>query len=213
LKEKVASKVAELRLVEKRGILVVVKEVAGNKITGEDMSGKVRLIDVDELTKFSSPSAKAGFGISDITSNTKISVIGLYNKQSKRILARFITVESEPAFISGIVKEVDKANFIVKVVSEDENVYAIDIENVTKTSTYTETDDIKRAGFSKIQVGQRVYIVGYPVKGQKQRILASRFLIFPDLPANPKIKTSVTEPTEAVPTPTIKAGSTKTPIR
>ncbi len=195
LKEKVASKVAELRLVEKRGILLVIEEVSGNKITGQDITGKVRIIDVDELTKFSSPGVKTTFGISDMKSGLTISAVGLYNKQSKRILARFITVETEPLFVTGVVKEVDKANFTVTLTSENQTDYIVDIENITKTSTYTQEDNIKRSGFSRIQPEDRVYVVGYPNKNQKNRIIASRFLIFPDLPANPKIKITIEEPT------------------
>ncbi len=194
LKEKVASKVAELRLVEKRGIIIVVKEVAGNKITGEDLGQKVRIIDVDELTKFSSPTAKS-FGISDIKEGMTISTIGLYNKQSKRILARFIDVANGPVFITGIVKSVDKANFTVTILSENDKSYTIDIENVTKTSTYTEDDNIKRSGFSRIETGSRVYVVGFSSKTEKNRITASRFIIFPELPGNPKIEFQETQPT------------------
>src|SRR5882724_3162510 len=69
LKEKIASRVSELNLVEKRGMIGVVVEVASNKITVKDVQGKNRVIDVDELTKFSSNSSST-FDLSDITKGT-----------------------------------------------------------------------------------------------------------------------------------------------
>ena len=51
LKEKIASRVSELNLVERRGMIGVISEVSGNKITLTDASGKTRFVDVDEITK------------------------------------------------------------------------------------------------------------------------------------------------------------------
>jgi hypothetical protein len=210
LKEKVASKVAELRLVEKRGIIGIVTEVSGNKITLSDTADQTRLIDVDELTNFSSPSAKGTFGISDISKGTKLSIVGLYNKQSKRILARFVESYIVPSFVTGIVVDVDSANFTMTVLSENKNETIVDIENVTRTSTYTEEDDITRAGFSKIAQGDRVHVIGYPDRREKNRITGTRILIFPDLPKNPKINIpdSIKNEEEEI-TPTVTGRATQ----
>jgi len=188
LREKVASKVAELNLVEKRGSLITVTQVSGNKITGSDLSDTTRIIDVDELTKFASPAAKS-FGISDITIGTKISVIGLYNKQSKRVLARFVNTENLPTFLTGVISEIDKVNFTVNVVSENKKVNIIDIESITKTSSYSEEDGIVKLGFSKLAIGDRIHVVGFDNIKEKNRISATRVLVFPKLPKNPKIET------------------------
>src|SRR5690242_18593083 len=110
LKEKIASRVSELNLVEKRGMIGIVTDVSGSKITIKDIQGNVRFVDVDEITKFSSASNKS-FGLSDITKDTSISILGLYNKQSKRILARFINTSVDPTFLSGSVTDVDSKNF------------------------------------------------------------------------------------------------------
>src|SRR5688572_24620418 len=73
LKEKIASRVSELNLVEKRGMIGVVAEVSGNKIIVTDIWGKTRFVDVDEITKFSSGSNKT-FGLSDIKKGTRITI-------------------------------------------------------------------------------------------------------------------------------------------
>ena len=185
LKEKIASRVAELNLVEKRGIMGIVKEVTNNQITITDMQNKSRVIEVDELTKFSSPQA-GEFGISDIKTGSKIGVLGLYNKDSERLLARFINTISLAEFISGVVKSVDPDKFTVTILSENGTETIVDIENVTKTTIDTGTES-EKSGFSKIQPGSRAIVIGFPDAKEKNRIVGTRLLLFPQLPKNPKI--------------------------
>ena len=98
LKDKVASRVAQLNLVERRGIIGIVEDVSDTQITIIDLNDKTRIIDVDELTKFSSEDDNS-FGISDIKKGSKISALGLYNKESRRLLARFVNEKNIPLFI------------------------------------------------------------------------------------------------------------------
>lgn len=210
LKEKIASRVAQLNLVEKRGIIGIVKDVEGMKISVEDSNKRTRNIDVDEITKFSSPSAKSSFGISDIKPGTKLSIIGLYNKDSERILARFITVVSTPITVSGAISNKDADNFTVTVSTESGENFIVDIEKVTRTLEYKDGEIVK-SGFTKIEDSQRAIIVGYPVLNQKNRITGTRILIFPDLPRNPKIILSTSTGDDIV--PSTGSGKVLTPIR
>lgn len=187
LKERIASRVAQLKLVERRGIIGTVTESSDTQLTITDLKDATRFIDVDELTKFSSPSAKGSFGISDINKGTKIGALGLYNKQSRRLLARFIDVLVMPKVIHGAVTKLDNENFTLQAVSEKGDITTIDIENITKTLSYTKATGLIRSGFSKIKPGQRIIVIGFPDIKQKSRIIASRIIIFPELAKNPKI--------------------------
>jgi hypothetical protein len=209
LKEKVASKVAELRLVEKRGIIGVVTQASDNKITMNDVNGETRYVDVDELTKFSSPDEKGAFGISDINKGMQLSVIGLYNKDSKRILARFVDVVSLPFYVSGQISAIDKVNFTITVVNAEQNKALVDIENVTKISTSTEADGLTKIGFSKLATGDRVYIFGYANKDDKKRLTATRIIVFSDLTKNPKIVMPNTQNESTPEASTSPTGTTK----
>src|SRR3990167_5640769 len=80
----IASRVAQLKLVEKRGIIGTVTNVTNTQITLSDIQNNTRFIDVDELTKFTSAKSKETFGISDITKGTTLGILGLYNKDSRR---------------------------------------------------------------------------------------------------------------------------------
>lgn len=202
LKDKIASRVAQLKLVEKRGIVGTVTESTNSQITLTDLRGNVRYIDVDELTKFNNPGTKGTFGISDMSKGTVISVLGLYNKEDRRVLARFVDVVSYPKVIVGVAQSIDKPNYLIHVASADQKDNPVDIEAFTKTYVYTKSGDIQRAGFSKLKEGERVTIIGFPDKNNKTHILANRIIAFPELLANPKI---------SGPTPSATASSSATP--
>ena len=211
LKDRIASRVAELNLVDDRSILGTVKDVSGTRITIEDIQKKSRLIDVDEFTKFSSPSAKDSFGISDILTGTPVSAIGKYNKDSKRLLARFVDVVTIPVFLHGHVFEIDEDNFTLRVMQEDQKVTIVDVETATRTSSYAD-DETVRSGFTKIAPADRIHVFGYKDKKDPTRVVAARIIVFSDLPKNPRIPipdASVGDET------TVSSGSGKklTPIR
>lgn len=181
LKEKIASRVSELNLVEKRGLIGTIAEVSGNQVTITDLSGKSRFIDVDEITKFSSPGNKS-FGISDLTKGTRITTLGLYNKQSKRLLARFINTTADPVFVSGSIGSVDTKNFTLTVLSDKQKETKIDNQNTTKIFNYSKDGGMAKLGFSKLTTGDRVFVMGYPDKSNPSMIVADRIVVAPSLP-------------------------------
>jgi len=210
LKEKIASRVSELNLVEKRGIIGVVTDVSTSKITIKDVANNVQFVDVDEITKFSSASNKS-FGLSDITKGTRVNILGLYNKQSKRILARFISTTVDPIFVSGSISNLDKTNFFITITTPDQKQIKIDVQTSTKISSYDKTNNVTKMGFSKLAIGDRVTAIGYADKKIANQIVGDRVIDFLDLPKNPKIMISQTQPTEtATPTPSTKTKSKTT---
>ncbi len=215
LKDKIASRVAQLKLVEKRGIIGTVTAVSPVQITVNDLQGNTVFIDVDDITQFSSPGQSTSFGISDITKGMRISVLGTYNKDSERILARFVDVIILSQFVSGEVSSIDKVNYQFKLTLSGNKQVLIDVENVTRTFSYTNSDtNLVRSGFSKVTLGERAYVIGYPDKKTPSMIVATRILLFPDLPQNPNIPLSLIEnsptPTSS-PTPVLKKSTRPTP--
>lgn len=198
LKDRIASRVAQLKLVERRGIIGVVENVSNTQITFIDVQGNTRFVDVDELTKFSSPKDTDSFGISDITKGTKIGALGLYNKESKRLLARFINVLTLPQFINGAVSEIDKENYVVKVIAKDKKQFDIDIEVTTKTYSYTKDSDLVKSGFSKIKPNTKIFVVGTTDVKNKDKIIALRMIHFPEMQMTIE-PTSTPKPTKVIP--------------
>ncbi len=194
LTNKIASRVAALKLVEKRGIIGEVSGVSNTQITLNDINGNTRFVDVDEFTKFSSPSSKTSFGISDIRKGDKLGVLGLYNKESRRILARFIETLIMPAIIHGAVSSIDSENFTLSVNTEDGKEYKIDVQTSTRTFSYDlEKRQLLKSGFSKIETGESIIIVGFADKKDASLIQASRVIVLPGVSKNPKIKVSASK--------------------
>lgn len=187
LKEKIASRVAQLNLVEKKALIGTIQSVSGTQITIIDGKGQERFIDVDELTRFSSPTAKDSFGLSDLEKGDTISALGLYNKQSRRILARFINVTSVPKSVHGVITNIDSTNFTITIVSLDEKQTLVGIEKVTKVLSFSPPDTIEKSGFTKISTGQHVVIIGFPDKKDSKKFIASRVLVFTGIPKDPRI--------------------------
>lgn len=213
LKDRIASRVAQLKLVERRGIIGTVTDLSDTQITISDLHTDTRFIDVDELTKFSSPSAKEAFGISDITKGSKIGVLGLYNKQTKRTLARFIDVLTLPKTVRGSIISKDEEEYTLTILSENGRKTIIDIEKITKTSTFTKTDGLVKSGFSKIKGNERTIIIGFTDIKDKNRMIASRIILFPEIPRDPKILVvdpAVKEDKEV--TPSTGSGKKLTPL-
>ena len=183
----IASRVAALKLVEKRGIIGIVTDVTNTQIVVTDLQNNTRFIDVDELTKFSNPDFKETYGISDITKNTTIGVLGLYNKESRRILARFVNVVTIPFIIHGGVANIDSENFSLNITTEEGKQMIVDIENITRTSSYTQEEGYVRSGFSKIKENYNIIVRGALDIKDKNRMTATRIIFFPEIPASPKI--------------------------
>jgi hypothetical protein len=187
LKDQIASRVAQLNLVEKKGIIGTIQAISGTQITVTDVNNQQRFIDVDELTKFSSPTIKTSFGLSDLSKGTVIDVLGLYNKQTKHTLARFITVVTPPQFLQGEIASIDGTEFVITVISDKGTLTPVDVENITKTFLYSKDGGLQKAGFSKIEAGKQIVVIGFPDKKNPKRILASRVLVFPEVAKNPRI--------------------------
>lgn len=224
LKEKIASRVSELNLVERRGIIGTVTEVKGNQISLTDNAENTRFIDVDEITKFSSPGKTGTFGISDITAGTKISVLGIYNKQSKRLLARFVSTYTNPTIQSGVITAIDPKNFQLTVMTPEQKEMKVDIETSTRLSSYTAEEGLVKYGFSKLAVGDRIALAGNPARTDANILAATRLVTFIGIPKDPRITTAVAGATTASPsaaaaattspaTPTPASGRNLAPIR
>lgn len=209
LKTKIASKVASLNLVERRGIYGIVTDASDTQITLKNENGENRFIDVDELTKFTS-SDSTSFGISDVKKGMWISVLGLYNKDSQRLQARIIYKDTAlPNFYYGAVYSIDSKNFTFILAKENGAKNLIDVESITKSYSFTGTD-LTKAGFTKITLGETAIIIGYPDKANKNMTLGSRIILFPEISASSKIDLNTNEPTVI---PSTGSGLKLTPIK
>ncbi len=197
IKNKVASRVAELNLVEKKGVVGTVESISDTQIIIKTISDKRRIIDVDEFSEFSSPN-DVSFGISDIKQDDLISILGLYNKDSERLLARFINEVTIPIFLNGAISEIDEEEFTLTLITHQNIEYIVDVERVTKTYEFVQ-GELEDSGFSKIDILKNAVVAGFENPKEKGRITASKIIIFPNLPKNPNIKVEAKEVPSSTP--------------
>lgn len=182
LKERIATQVARLDIIKKRGVVGKITDLSNNQIVVEDIRGNKRFVDVDELTKFQDTGERQ-IGISDLKKGDQIEVVGLYNTESRRILARFVKKRTSLVKFLGEVMEVDQKNFILEV-AQNQNTKIVEVETITKIQQWTKSDGLAKSGFSKIEVGEKILIVGF--EQGKDKIIASRILLLPEVSPNIK---------------------------
>lgn len=170
-------------ITEKRGILGKVTDVSDTKISLIDINGNTRFVNVDELTKFIPlSSSTTSFGISDIQKGDTLGILGLYNKQSREILARAIYQEDISRMIHGNIANIDSDNFVLTVATDDKNQFDVSVENTTRTLTYdSSSQNLLRSGFSKLKQGEKIFIRGSLDPKNDKLILGDAIVVFPDI--------------------------------
>jgi hypothetical protein len=212
LKDKIASQVSKLNLVEKRGMIGTIQAVANNQLTLTDTQGRTRYVDVDEITKFSSGATNASFGLSDLKKGMMVNVLGIYNKDSQRILARFVDTATVPTRYAGEITAIDGKNFQLTIMTVDQKTVKVEIDTTSTVSSYSNGGALTKYGFSKLNVGDRVAVVGYPDKKDATLLIADRMIDFLDAPKDQNILI-VTPTASATVAPTSAGAKSIKPIK
>ncbi|MCS6956363.1 MAG: hypothetical protein NZM02_00750 [Patescibacteria group bacterium] len=169
LKEKVASKVQEIMKKNNKAIVGKAFEISDKLIKIKDKNNQNFEVKIDEtLTKFYkiSGSSQKEIKISDIEKNDYLIVSGVVN--DKTIDANTIFLDQPFLVESGKVIEIDKQNYILKVMSSDKTIYNLNIETSTKQQILNiKTFQIEKGGFSKIIVGDMIHFV-CEIKGDEK---------------------------------------------
>lgn len=193
-------------ITEKRGILGKATDTSDTQIAISDVNRNIRFVDVDELTKFIS-SSSSSFGISDIKKGDTLGIVGLYNKESQRILARAIYEEEISSMIHGNIAQVDSQNFVVNVATDDNDQFQVSVERTTRTLSYDSvSQNLIRSGFSRLKAGEKIFVRGTPDSKNDKLVSADTIIVFPDIlkAVKPEISPSVV--------PSTGSGKKLTPI-
>ena len=185
LKEKIATKVAQLREKNNKAVSGIVQEV--NPKNGEikvktarEEDFKVK-IDPD-LTKFYqiSGNQKKEIKSSDVKKDSYIIVSGIIN--DKNIEANFIYVDELFLVDSGKVTEVNKDDFFVKLITLDKDNYTLDVERFTKQRILNiKTLELENISTSKMKEGDTIHFVVKKTVSpvEPNRYAAQKILIVP----------------------------------
>ena len=223
LKDRLATKVAELRQTSRRAIFGTVQSTSITSFVVETKTKDIKIELTDDIKVIENLKGKrTTITTEDIAKGDVVSVFGEYDSTLDLLKASVVFIqETIPERISGMVNARDEGEFTLTITTPQGQTFIIDIEKATKALAWDrEKKEIVKSGFSKIAVGSTIHVVGFAVPKKDNRINADRILDLGNLAAPAGI-TSEPTPTEKVaspsalpiktPTPTKKPTATPTP--
>lgn len=194
LKERLATRVAELKTQNKKAFYGVVKQKQDGKITL--MQDTVEMnITYDPTTKISIRTAK---GTKEDTKDTMLVIgsnvvaFGTLDLDQKILAARTLFIHEQPHTYIGSVKSIDtkEGSFIIE--TEDGPV-TLDYEISTKCRIY-DGDGLASCGLSKIKQTDKVVVRMTPGNTEETRGTALRILVLPTVAAPDAVSPTSTKP-------------------
>jgi len=179
LKEKIATKVAELREKEKAGLFGSVGKIDKTTITLSTAKGD-RNVTFSEDTFFYQISGnnKKEISIKNIDVDDTISVFGYTNDDKSLTSAKYIYLHSPLIYISGKISAIDKENFTITVIEKEKEIL-VDIEKYTTNYVFDKNkNSLVKIGFSKLTSDSIAHIIGTANANEKNRISANRIYVF-----------------------------------
>lgn len=200
LKERLASRVAELNVISQKLVKGEIKTLSDQKIIILSNTNEIS-INLNEESSFyaiGSDGVKKSVKLSDLKTGQTALSFGAYNSSTNTLTSKTIVVEELPTIIVGQIKSVDKKNYQLSVSTKEKD-YLIDHEVTTKNFTIGKDDVLVKSGFSKYEEGQIVYVVGDLVtdKSGKELLSAFRIIVIKDAPSQIETQSPTPTPTKA----------------
>ncbi len=182
LKDKIATKVAELREKNNRAIGGTITALDPSSISVQDFYENNYVIRLDStLTKYyqvSTPNNKE-IKFSDLKKGEYVFASGVIH--DKEIDANSVYRDEQFIVLSGKITQVDKTNYALTVLTSDKDTYTLEIETGTKQEMLNiKTLNIESTGFSKIKEGDTIHFVVKRTGSEKDNTYSARkILIIP----------------------------------
>lgn len=222
LKERLATKVAELRQTQRKAIYGTIKAVSVSTFTVETATNDLKIELTDDINVFQMIKGKrTELTIEDLAEDDIVTVFGEFDTGLDLLRAKVVVIQAAPLVrVAGVVSAIDREEFIVTVTTSGGQNYLIDIEKTTSVLAFDRTKGLIKGGFSKLETGSTVHVVGTAVPKVDNRVSAARLIDLGNLSGATPTPTPTEEPTptatasgtpKATPKPTAKATPTPTP--
>lgn len=177
LKERLATKVAELSQTQKRALYGTVKDITISTLTVETSTKDIKIELIEDISIFQVLKGKrTELTSSDLTKGDVVTVFGAYDQTLDLLKAAVVFIQGAiPTRVAGTVTEIDRTKFTAVVKPKEGADVTIDIERTTKTTLW-DGKSLVKGGFSRMAVGDSVHVVGTPVAKTENRISAARIL-------------------------------------
>lgn len=199
LKEKIATKVAELKILAPKVLLGEIKTLSDQKIiiTVQETDVNIELSDDTSFSYVSEDGNKKDIKVGQLKVGQKIIVWGTFNKEAQTMTATGVVARDLAKVLTGQIASIDKKNYQFTV-SDKSGVlpYTFDINPPTKINILGDDNKLTKIGFSKLAVGQTVYIYGFVgEKTDNKTLLSAKRIIVLSSPAPTPSPTPTISPT------------------
>jgi hypothetical protein len=180
LKEKLATKVAELRESQKRGFFGEIAAVAKTSFTLVTNKGEVKVRFTEDTLIYKSGKPKTEAKVAELKNGLTGTVIGMYEEEAKTVTAKIILLQNQSKFTNGEITIIDKDNAALTLKTPDAEGQIVDYEKNTEAAEVNVTDKkISKSGLSRISVGDHILVWGVPAEDDPKKISAVRILRLP----------------------------------
>ena len=213
LKERLATKVTQLRQQERRAVFGTVKSTSISTFTVETKTKDVKIELTDDMKVIQYLKGKRTvLSSDDIEKGDTVVVFGVYDTTLDLLKGSVVFIQNAiPTRVWGLVTSVDREEFTMTVASVTNQTYVVDIEKSTKAFWWDKDKKaIAKSGFSKITVGDTVHIIGTPVPKKEQRVSADRILSIGNITGAPTAQPT-SPPASPQPTQTREASGGASP--
>lgn len=193
LKERLATKVAQLSQTERRAIYGTVKATTISTLTIETATKDIKIELTDDITVFQMLKGKrTKLTIEDVSKGDIVTVFGEWDTAVEVLKAKSIFIHNASdalQHVVGTIMETKKSDYTITIKTKKEETYIIDFETTTKTTVWSKDAGMEKGGFSKLLPGDMIIVTGTAVPKKENRISAVRIL-------------NIGNPTGEKPTPT-----------
>lgn len=176
LKEKIATKVAEIRNNEKAASFGNIKKIDKNTLTVGTKKGDQTIYFSEDTEIYSLiKSGKTKILSSKLAEGDRVTVFGYLDTDKTSINAKYIYVMPNIISLIGKITDKDTKNFTITLQANDGQTVLVDIETYTKSySLNLAKKTLDKTGFSKLSQEDVVRVIGTQNEKEDNRISASR---------------------------------------
>lgn len=180
LKDKIATKVAEISASNKEVISGTIESIKEGVFTISSNDKTINVTTDDEVTAYENiinPKKKLIF--SDLKKNDYIVLEGVM--LSGEFSAERAYLQNQYEFLTGQIKNVEKKNYFIEMVTSGQETITLDIEKYTVQKKIDPKNlTISDAGFADYKIGGRIQCVILKRKNNESRVSVERTLVVPD---------------------------------
>lgn len=193
LKERLATKVAELRQSQRMAAYGKVKSVSISTFIVETKTKDLKIELTDDIQIFQIIKGKrTTLTTENLAKDDVVTVFGEYDNTLELLKAKIVFIQgADPIRMNGTITDVDKENYAITIETPDKKSFTIDFEKTTKMFLWNGTTLVK-GGFSNASIGSIIHVTGSEVPKKANRISATRITTLPQDTAS-----AVSTPTKA----------------